>query len=55
LPNMDGIEVRWPERSLDYIAKSVQIALLMLNVFKFGEISDLIDPEYKYMLLARRA
>ena len=33
------------------IAKSVQTVPLTLNVFKFGEISDLIGPEYKYTLL----
>ena len=30
------------------IAKSVQTVPLTLNVFKFGELSDLIGPEYKY-------
>lgn len=33
------------------IAKSVQTVPLTLNVFKFGELSDLIGPEYKYTLL----
>jgi hypothetical protein len=33
------------------IAKSVQTVPLTLMVFKFGEISDLIGPEYKYTLL----
>ena len=33
------------------IAKSVQTVPLTLNVFKFGQISDLVSPEYKYTLL----